>query len=87
MENLRVGTVGWQHKDWLDGFYPEGMPEDWQLDFYSNIYSAVLVPQTDWVQWQEDELEEIQEALEGEDFAMYFAFKCDQGKGFPQKKY
>lgn len=41
---LRAGAIGWQHRAWLDGFYPEDLPEDWQLGYYANEFSTVLVP-------------------------------------------
>lgn len=71
MENLQVGTYGWQYESWQGGFYPEDMPEDWWLDFYANNYRVVLVPETLWLGWQEDDFEEALDAVEGA-FSFYF---------------
>jgi hypothetical protein len=59
---LRFGTVGWRHEAWVQGYYPEGLPEDWQLGYYANELAAVLLPATAWVgespqqlaRWAED---------------------------------
>jgi hypothetical protein len=43
-EELMVGTVGWDHDDWIGGYYPDDMPDDWRFGYYSNDFRAVLVP-------------------------------------------
>ncbi|KUJ75071.1 hypothetical protein AVO42_06865 [Thiomicrospira sp. XS5] len=72
MENLMVGAFGWNQAGWLESFYPEDMPEDWRLDYYSQFFKAVLVPETEWQSWTNDDIDEIVEALEDETF--YFVF-------------
>jgi len=71
VDNLQIGTYGWQYDSWVGGFYPEDIPEDWQLDYYSNAYRVLLVPEQAWLKWAEDEFEEILDAVEG-DFGFYF---------------
>jgi len=57
---LRLGAYGWQHQHWLRQFYPEGLPQDWRLDYYANEFTAVMVPVEYWPdkydveQWCED---------------------------------
>lgn len=51
---LLIGTVGWQHKEWIGGFYPDDLPEDWCLGYYSNRLRAVLVPVSTWSNDKED---------------------------------
>ena len=75
LDNLQVGTYGWQHESWLDGFYPEDLPADWQLDYFSNAFRLVLVPQSVWGAWSDDELEAVQEAVEAP-FYFYFAVEA-----------
>lgn len=72
MENLLIGTRGWQHKSWLGTFYPDDMPEDWQLDYYSNILSCVLISEVEWSTWDKEWLDEVVEMLEDEAFYFYF---------------
>ena len=43
-ESLRVGAYGWRHDHWRQSFYDEALPEDWQLTFYANEFSTLLVP-------------------------------------------
>lgn len=46
--NINLGACGWQRAHWLNGFYPEDLPEDWQLMYYSNEFTTVLVPASYW---------------------------------------
>ena len=62
-ELIRVGTYGWQWSQWQGGFYPEDLPEDWQLDFYANYFRTVLVPQAQWLQWTDEHCEDLVEAV------------------------
>ena len=71
MDNLQIGTYGWQYDSWIGGFYPEDIPVEWQLDYYSNAYRVILVPEQAWLSWVENEFEEILDAVEG-DFGFYF---------------
>ncbi|RUM93265.1 MAG: hypothetical protein DSZ27_00455 [Thiomicrospira sp.] len=68
MDNLIIGTQGWESESWLDSFYPEDMPEDWRLDYYSNFFECVLVEESVWRSWSEEMLEELADMLEGESF-------------------
>lgn len=46
--HLRFGTIDWRQPGWTEGYYPEDLPEDWQLGFYANEASAVLLPAATW---------------------------------------
>ena len=65
-----MGTCGWNHKGWLDNFYSEDLPEDWQLGFYSNEFPVVYVAAEEWVNnedlnvWTEDVSENFRFVLE-----------------------
>lgn len=43
-----IGACGWQHNDWSGEFYPDDLPEEWQLGYYGNEYQVVLVPADYW---------------------------------------
>jgi hypothetical protein len=44
-----IGSWGWQHPEWeKDVFYPDDLPKDWQLSYYSNEFDAVVVPASYW---------------------------------------
>ena len=45
---LLIGACGWQHPVWREEFYPDGLPDDWQLGFYGNEYRVVLIPADYW---------------------------------------
>ena len=65
-----MGTCGWSHAAWLNDFYSEDLPEDWQLGFYSNEFPVVYVPAADWVdvadlsEWTEDVSDSFRFVLE-----------------------
>jgi hypothetical protein len=39
-----IGARGWRHESWVGDFYPEDMPHEWWLAYYSNEFDSVLVP-------------------------------------------
>ncbi len=69
---ILIGTAGWQHPEWgNEVFYPEDLPKDWYLSFYSNEFPVVLVTAQQWsdVSTTEQIVDEmIEQASEG--------FKC-----------
>lgn len=46
---VTVAAYGWSHPGWCGNFYPDDLPEDWQLSYYSNEFRAVVVPVSAWV--------------------------------------
>lgn len=70
MSNLQVGVLNWQALGGKGEFYPEDMPVEWQLDYYSNAFRVVLVPEGQWVAWDAEALETCVEGVEGE-FGFY----------------
>jgi len=47
-DNVNVGAYGWRHPHWLGEFYHEDLPQEWQLDYYSNVFNCVMVPADYW---------------------------------------
>jgi len=45
---MLIGTIGWDWPDWTGTFYPENLPEDWRLSYYSVRLRAVLIPAEAW---------------------------------------
>lgn len=43
MSKLQIGTSGWVYKHWMDIFYPQHLPSDEQLSFYSQHFSTVEI--------------------------------------------
>jgi len=43
---IKVACSNWQNTLWGAAFYPEDLPLDWQLDYYSNEFSALLIDAT-----------------------------------------
>jgi len=42
--HLEVAARGWDHAGWNGQFYPETLPSEWRLTYYSNEFHRVLVP-------------------------------------------
>ena len=57
-----VGSLGWDHADWLGTFYPDDLPPEWRLTYYNNFFNCVYLPYQAWStqpinvlsQWLED---------------------------------
>ncbi len=70
--HLVVAARGWLHPAWRGRYYPEDLPEDWRLAYFSNEFRAVVVPRELWPavdaaeieRWVEDTHEEFQFFLE-----------------------
>lgn len=80
MVELQIGTYGWRHEDWLGTFYPDDLPEVWQLDYLSNVCRVVLVPQAEWQAWTPQAVQEISDSI-GEGFEIYLALHNDLNGG------
>ncbi len=44
---IELAAYGWQEPAW-SAFYPEEMPSDWRLDYYSNEFTGLVVPAIEW---------------------------------------
>lgn len=40
---ILIGSLGWQYDAWQDSFYPEDMPLEWRLGFYSNEFPLAVI--------------------------------------------
>ena len=40
---LKIGTSGWQYKDWRGGFYPDKLPQRLWLEHYADRFAVVEV--------------------------------------------
>lgn len=43
MTKVLVGAAQWQVEQWQGSFYPDDLPTDWQLPYYANEFSTVLL--------------------------------------------
>lgn len=46
---VEIVTRGWDLPGAADDFYPQDLPAEWRLTFFSNAFPAVLVPATLWI--------------------------------------
>lgn len=67
---MRMAAQGWDHVSWQSDFYPQDLPMDWRLPYYSNEFSAVTVPAATWVAADASEIQSwVEETTE--DFLFY----------------
>ncbi|MBD3669396.1 MAG: hypothetical protein HUJ29_01375 [Gammaproteobacteria bacterium] len=55
--SVLVGASGWEFPAWEDRLYPEDLPEDWRITYYSNEFSVVLLPLSRLAEADEEEVE------------------------------
>lgn len=41
---MLIGSSDWLHPHWQESFYPDTLPANWALTYYSNEFCCVLVP-------------------------------------------
>ena len=46
--SLTLAAYGWSPANWLQVFYPEDLPPDWQISYYANEFNRILLPASDW---------------------------------------
>ena len=44
---LELATYGWDGPAWST-FYPEDLPAEWRLDYYSNEFDSLVIPAGEW---------------------------------------
>ena len=74
LENVMVGARGWACAD----YYPDELPEAWQLDYYANDFSALLVPQAQWRRWDRDDWEAFADSA---DTLVWIGFELVEADG------
>lgn len=53
--DINVGAWGWKHVSWeQDVFYPDDLPADWRLAYYSNEFDLVVIPASYWDETEEE---------------------------------
>ena len=73
-QTINVGAYGWLHRHWTNSFYPEDLPADWRLGYYSNEFNTVLVPS---FYWQEQYLTDCAALLDDVHSGFQFFIECD----------
>jgi hypothetical protein len=74
-----IGARGWRHESWVGEFYPDDMPHDWWLAYYTNEFDTVLVP---WDYLQNARAETLQAWLDeaNEDFVFFIELPLSASK-------
>jgi len=74
-QTINLGAYGWLHQDWENSFYPEDLPADWRLGYYSNEFNTVMVPA---FYWQEGYMADCQDLLDEVHPGFQFFIECDE---------
>ncbi|MDQ7014826.1 MAG: hypothetical protein Q9N68_00420 [Gammaproteobacteria bacterium] len=75
-KTMCVGSRGVNHPAWNESFYPEDLPEEWRLSYYSNEFRSLLLLHDDIKSLPDDELIEWLEELDA-DFALLYGVEFD----------
>jgi uncharacterized protein YecE (DUF72 family) len=46
---IYLGCHGWRHAEWQTSFYPDDLPEDWQLSYYNSQFRCVYLSSASWM--------------------------------------
>ena len=74
-QTINLGAYGWLHAHWLNSFYPEDLPEDWRLGYYSNEFNTVMIPA---YYWQDMHLGECEDCLDDVHPEFQFFIECHE---------
>ena len=47
---LQAAGVAGPGEDWWEGFFPEDLPREWQLEYYTHYHSRLLLPVALWLE-------------------------------------
>lgn len=72
--SIQIGSLGYLHSGWQDHYYPDGLPEDWRLDYYSHHFQFVLLRPNEWIHAVESDIRQWQEDVK-DTFSFFLALK------------
>ncbi len=76
-----LGSAGWSHAAWRGNFYPEDLPEDWQLSFYNTQFRCAYLPHEQWRDASDEEVSAwLRETIESFRFVLGGAAQSDAGE-------
>lgn len=55
---LRIGLKGFRDEPWIEGFFPNDLPEEWRLSYYANEFCALTINARDWMALDAADVEE-----------------------------
>lgn len=72
---IETGALGYQHPGWEEDYYPDGLPEDWLLDYYSHHFRFVLLKTQEWLDASEEEVRQWKEDVK-ESFDFFLSIQA-----------
>ncbi|MDQ5769850.1 hypothetical protein [Thiothrix subterranea] len=66
---LTLAAYGWSPANWVGVFYPDDLPTAWQVSYYANEFSRLLIPAREWIAPVEQA--KAWSAEVGQDFGFY----------------
>lgn len=64
--SVMIGSCGWEHPAWETSFYPDDLPEEWRMVFYSNEFPVLQLPLSRLLDVSAGELDEwLEDGQEG----------------------
>ncbi len=73
-DRIETGSLGWTHAAWDNDYYPEDLPEDWRLDYYSHHFQFVLMQTDEWLHVSQGDIQQWLEDV-NETFTFFLAIR------------
>lgn len=75
MSKVRTGCLALDMPGWQADYFPEELPQDWQLAYYSNEYRAIVLDWSAWAGCAAVLIEQLEDV--GDDFRVYCRVRSD----------
>lgn len=78
---VEIGSVGWQHEQWKDSYYPDDLPSDWLFSYYSKQFRTVWLNASELINNSAEEIQSwLDDCDQHFDFLLEFPSLGDQPK-------
>ena len=75
--SILIGAKGWIYPGWETSYYPEDLPQDWQLGYYSNDFPVVMVTEKEWQNSEQNEENDLANWLDSSEASLRFVLELD----------
>ncbi len=68
---VEIGSIGWEHEQWINHYYPEDLPVDWLFSYYSKQFQTVWLSPNDLLNKTADQIQHcIDDCEQGFEFLL-----------------
>jgi len=73
--SILIGANGWMHPEWETTYYPDDLPQDWLLGYYSNDFPVVMVTEKEWQSSEYSGKEAIEDWVDNSEVSLRFVLE------------